>query len=149
MKKVFFIAVLIASTSFLFKAQAQLRKIPAEVTNAFSEKYADAKNVEWKDKLSYFAAAFEWKGDKYEAHFNKKGEWQSTEKELQVSDLPSTVKDGFDKSKYADWETKSVYRIDLPEDQVNYRIHVAKSTVQKKILLFNAEGKLLKDNLTL
>jgi len=139
----------VAFAAVAYKADAQIRKIPAEVTNAFSEKYADAKNVEWKDKLSYFASTFEWKGDKYEAHFTKKGEWQSTEKELQLSDLPSAVKDGFDKSKYAEWETKSVYRIDLPEDKVNYRVHVAKSSVQKKILLFNEEGKLLKDNLTL
>lgn len=149
MKKIFSLVLLMSALAFTYKAGAQIRKIPAEVTNAFSEKYADAKNVEWKDKLSYFASSFEWKGDKYEAHFNKKGEWLNTEKELQVSDLPSVVKDGFDKSKYTDWETKSVYRIDLPEDQVNYRVHVAKSSVQKKILLFNAEGKLLKDNLTL
>lgn len=149
MKKIFSLVLIIAAVGFAVNANAQIRKIPAEVTNAFSEKYADAKNVEWKDKLSYFASSFEWKGDKYEAHFNKKGEWLNTEKELQVSDLPSAVKDGFDKSKYTDWETKSVYRIDLPEDKVNYRVHISKSSVQKKILLFNAEGKLLKDNVTL
>ena len=28
---------------------AQIRKIPAEVTEAFKEKYPNTKNVEWKD----------------------------------------------------------------------------------------------------
>lgn len=148
MKKIFLLA-LILSAGLTYTVNAQIRKLPAEVTNGFSEKYPDAKNVEWKDKLSNFSAGFEWKDEKYEAHFNKKGEWLSTDKEIDISDLPAKVKDGFDKSKYSDWETKNVYRIDMPDDKINYRVHVAKSSIQKKILLFNEDGKLLKDNLTL
>jgi hypothetical protein len=148
MKKVFLLA-LILSAGLSYTVNAQIRKLPAEVTNSFSEKYPDAKDVEWKDKLSNFSAGFEWKDEKYEAHFNKKGEWLSTDKEIDINDLPAKVKDGFDKSKYSDWETNNVYRIDMPDDKINYRVHVSKSTIQKKILLFNEKGKLLKDNLTL
>ena len=148
MKKIFLLA-LVLSAGLTYTVNAQIRKLPAEVTNSFSEKYPDAKNVEWKDKLSNFSAGFEWKDGKYEAHFNKKGEWLSTDKEIDINDLPAKVKDGFDKSKYSDWETKNVYRIDMPDDKINYRVHVSKSTIQKKILLFNEKGKLLKDNLTL
>jgi len=148
MKKIFLLT-LILSAGLIYTVNAQIRKLPAEVTNSFSEKYPDAKNVEWKDKLSNFSAGFEWKDEKYEAHFNKKGEWLSTDKEMDINDLPAKVKDGFDKSKYSDWETNNVYRIDMPDDKVNYRVHVAKSSIQKKILLFNEKGKLLKDNLTL
>ena len=148
MKKIFLLA-LVLSAGLTYTVNAQIRKLPAEVTNSFSEKYPDAKNVEWKDKLSNFSAGFEWKDEKYEAHFNKKGEWLSTDKEIDINDLPAKVKDGFDKSKYSDWETKNVYRIDMPDDRINYRVHVSKSTIQKKILLFNEKGKLLKDNLTL
>ncbi|MBN8859138.1 MAG: PepSY-like domain-containing protein [Sphingobacteriales bacterium] len=148
MKKIFLLA-LVLSAGLTYTVNAQIRKLPAEVTNSFSEKYPDAKNVEWKDKLSNFSAGFEWKDEKYEAHFNKKGEWLSTDKEIDINDLPAKVKDGFDKSKYSDWETKNVYRIDMPDDKINYRVHVSKSTIQKKILLFNEKGKLLKDNLTL
>lgn len=148
MKKIF-LFTLILFAGLTYTVNAQIRKLPAEVTNSFSEKYPDAKNVEWKDKLSNFSAGFEWKDEKYEAHFNKKGEWLSTDKEMDINDLPAKVKDGFDKSKYSDWETNNVYRIDMPDDKVNYRVHVAKSSIQKKILLFNEKGKLLKDNLTL
>ena len=149
MKKMFFVAVLVSAVSFTQMVNAQIRKIPAEVTNAFSEKYDDAKNVEWKDNLTAFVASFERKGDKYEAKFNKKGEWQSTEKELEISDLPNKVNDGFEKSKYSEWEVKSVYEIELPDDVTQYRVHVAKSDIQQKNLLFNNKGRLLKDNLTL
>jgi hypothetical protein len=42
-----------------------------------------------------------------------------------------------------------VYEIELPADVKQYRLRVAKSDIQQKNLLFNEEGKLLKDNLTL
>ena len=148
MKRIIIVTLLLSAVSFT-QINAQIRKIPAEVTNAFSEKYDDAKNVEWKDNLTSFVASFERKGDKYEAKFNKKGEWQSTEKELEISDLPNKVNDGFEKSKYSEWEVRSVYEIELPDDVIQYRVHVAKSDIQQKNLLFNKKGKLLKDNLTL
>ena len=69
---------LVLSVGLTYTVNAQIRKLPAEVTNSFSEKYPDAKNVEWKDKLSNFSADFEWKDEKYEAHFNKKGDWQNS-----------------------------------------------------------------------
>jgi hypothetical protein len=59
------------------------------------------------------------------------------------------VKDGFSKSKYADWEMKEFYLIELPDDVVQYRVHIAKNDVQKKNLLFSSEGQLIKDNITL
>lgn len=149
MKKIFIAWVLAMVMLGWNEATAQIRKIPAEVTNAFSEKYADAKNVEWKDKLSGFAAAFELDGEQFEARFNKKGVWLSTEQELSVNDLTDEVKDGLSKSKYSDWEIKSYYRIELPDNKIQYRLHVIKTTVQQKMLLFSESGKLLKDNLTI
>ncbi|MCC7525669.1 MAG: PepSY-like domain-containing protein [Chitinophagaceae bacterium] len=149
MKKLFFVAVLVSALGFGNTINAQLRKIPAEVTNAFAGKYHDAMNVEWRDNLTAFVAAFEQDGDQFEARFNKKGEWLSTEKALEMSDLPANVNDGFEKSKYAAWEVKSAYEIDLPDEVKQYRVRVAKSEIQHKNLIFNANGKLLKDNLTL
>ncbi len=37
-------------------AQAQFRKVPSDVTNAFKAKFPDAKDLEWKDRLTYFRA---------------------------------------------------------------------------------------------
>lgn len=139
-----FIFLLAGASSF-----AQLRKIPAAVTDAFKEKYPHASKVEWKDKVSVFTATFEENDVQYQARFNSKGEWVSTEKELEEAELPSTVKDGLDKSKYAEWPVEKTYKIELPDDVIQYRVSVAKSDIQKKNLLFNSEGRLLKDKITL
>jgi len=150
MKKIFKITlsavllVMLSNMSF-----AQIRKIPAEVTEALKSKYPEASNVTWKDKLTVFSAVFDLNNEKMEARFSSKGEWQSTEKEIAQEKLPSQVKDGLNKSKYADWEVKSIYHIALPDNVTQFRIQVAKSGVQKKNLLFSNEGQLLKDNLTL
>ena len=128
---------------------AQVRKIPSEVTEAFKQKYPTATNVEWRDKLSNFSAVFESDNVQYEARFNSKGEWQLTENEIEESDLPEVVKDGFDKSKYADWEIGKIHKIELSDGSFQYRIEAVKSDVRKKNLSFNSEGRLIKDRITI
>lgn len=128
---------------------AQVRKIPAEVTEAFKQKYPTAINVEWRDRLSNFSAVFESDNAYYEARFNSKGEWQLTENEIEESDLPDEVKDGYDKSKYADWEIGKVHKIELSDGSFQYRIESIKNDVRKKNLYFNSQGRLVKDRITI
>lgn len=130
-------------------ANAQIRKIPASVTETFKQKYPSADNVEWKDKLSVFTATFDLDGKKHEARINNKGEWLSTEESLEETELPAEVKEGFDKSKYSDWKVEESHKIELPGDKVEYRLEVAKNDIQKKNLVFNSKGKLLRDKITL
>ncbi|NML20682.1 hypothetical protein HHL16_07340 [Pseudoflavitalea sp. G-6-1-2] len=139
-------ALLIVAQNTLF---AQLRKVPAAVTEAFKKKYPKAENVEWKDKVTVFVAEFQEGKTEYEARFTNKGEWKSTENEIGVNDIPSTVKDGLRKSKYAEWEVESAHKIILPEDKIQYRVRIKKSDLQVKNLSFNEDGQLLKDNITL
>jgi hypothetical protein len=141
-----FIALAITTTTTIF---GQIRKIPAEVTNAFQEKYPDAKSVEWRDKLSSFTASFQLDGTDYVAQFSNKGKWENTEEGIDESDLPEAVKTGFEKSKYAEWEMGQTTKIELPGDEFRYRIEVAKGDIKKRNLYFNSEGRLLKDKLTL
>jgi hypothetical protein len=140
------LAVFTTGTQYL---QAQVRPIPATVTDAFKAKYPNASKVEWKDKLTSFTASFEMNNAKYDAKFSNKGAWVSTETKIEKDALPSAITDGFGKSKYADWSIKSVYKIDLPGDTTQYRLQAVKSDIQKKNLLFNSTGRLLKDNATL
>lgn len=140
------LSVLTVGTQYL---QAQVRKIPATATDNFKAKYPHASKVEWKDRLTSFTADFEMNNAKYEAKFSNKGEWVSTETKIEKEAVPSTVMDGYGKSKYADWNIKTIYKIDLPGDTTQYRIQVAKSDIQKKNLLFNSTGRLLKDGATL
>ena len=150
MKKIIYIAglfIVLALTTT--NTSAQIRKIPAEVTNAFQQKYPDAKSVEWRDKLSSFTASFQLDSTTYIAQFSNKGEWENTEEAIDESDLPEEVKAGFDKSRYTDWNIGQVTRIELPGDELQYRIEVAKGDIKKRNLYFNSEGRMLKDKITL
>jgi len=150
MKKLFPAALFMLCLSmFSISVTAQIRKIPSTVTDAFKEKYPDATSVEWRDKVSVFSAIFVNDGVTYEARYNSKGEWLNTENEITTEDLPEAVQEGFDKSKYADWSIEKVHQIVLPRDITQYRLHVGKSDLQKKNLLFNSKGRMLKDKITL
>lgn len=149
MKKLF--GLLLISV-FLFAAtgaQAQFRKIPGVVTDSFKEKYPSAKTVSWEDKVSAFQASFDLEGESYTARYSSKGEWLGSQKKITPEKLPATVKDGLAKSKYADWEVKTVISHYLPGGKEEYGIGVYKKGLNKKSLLFSSEGQLLKDNYTL
>ena len=146
MKKIYFLVLFLSAFAF---TNAQIRKIPGEVTDAFAQRYPHASKVEWKDKLQYFEANFKLNGSEISADFSSKGEWQSSERTMNFDDLPAEVKDGFAKSKYADWDKKSVAEVQELGKPLQYKITIAKSDLQKKNLFFDANGKLLKDNLAL
>ena len=146
MKRIFFLFLFFSAVVL---ADAQIRKIPAEVTDAFAQRYPHATKVEWKDKLQYFEASFELNDSEISADFSSKGEWQGSERVMDFDDLPAEVKDGFAKSKYADWDKKSVTEVQELGKPLQYKINISKSDLQKKNLFFDANGKLLKDNITL
>ena len=92
MKKAFFFCLFF---SVLIFAKAQIRKIPADVTDAFATRYPHATKVEWRDKLHYFEASFQLNGSSITASFSSNGEWQSSERVLGFNQLPDEVRDGF------------------------------------------------------
>lgn len=152
MKKIVF--VLLLSLAAVTVTQAQIRKIPSDVTNAFKAKYPNAKDVEWKDKLTAFDAQFKDNGKNMTVTFNSKGEWQKTEKALTFDEAPAAVKDGLAKSKYAsrdEWKPGDVVTMITKDDNsTQYRVYVDKvGGVQKKYLFFNPSGQLEKETLTL
>lgn len=131
-------------------ADAQVRKIPSEVTEAFRGKYPTALNVEWRDRLTGFTAVFDLENIHYEAKFTNKGLWQNTENKITEAELPAAIKDGFQKSKYAaDWTIEKIYKIALREEKTQYRLEIEKSDIQKKNLLFDSNGRLVSDKITL
>ncbi|HXD78172.1 MAG TPA: PepSY-like domain-containing protein, partial [Puia sp.] len=132
-------------------AQAQLRTLPSAVTDSFKAKYPDAKQVSWSDKLGYWQASFYVDADALVAKFKTTGEWQSTMKRIPQTGLPADVQDGFSKSLYADddWKVTTVQVLYLPGNVVEYAVQVEKSQFQKKNLLFNSKGRLIKENAAL
>jgi hypothetical protein len=146
MKKVFLFSLFL---SVVYFAEAQIRKIPADVTDAFTARYPHATRVEWKDKLEYFEATFELNGSSITANFSSKGEWEGSERIVNFDDLPDEVRDGFQKCKYTDWQKKSVHELQELGKPLQYRIYVQKSGLQKKNLYFDVNGKLLKESMVL
>jgi hypothetical protein len=124
---------------------AQIRKIPAEVTDALKTRYPHAEKVSWKDELTFFEAQFMLNGYSMTADFNSIGEWQNSEKKIKFEELPAAVQDGFSKSKYSGWEKISTIEIEKNSEPIQYRVYVKKNTVDKKYLYFDANGKLLRD----
>jgi len=146
MKKAFFFCLFF---SVLFFANAQIRKIPAEVTDAFTARYPHATKVEWRDKLHYFEASFQLNGSSIMASFSSNGGWEGSERELDFNQLPDEVRDGFLKSKYADRQKKDIYELQELGKPLQYRISVQKSGIQKKNLYFDVNGRLLKEAMAL
>jgi hypothetical protein len=130
-------------------ASAQLRKVPSEVTNAFTAAYPLATNVTWKDNLSNFQAQFDQSGDACVAKFNSNGEWLETTRNVKPEHMNASVKDGFNKSKYKDWQRREIKELKAKDKETLYRIYVYKSDLNKRYLFFNEKGQLIRDALTL
>jgi hypothetical protein len=126
-------------------AAAQVRNIPATVTDAFKQKFPSAASVSWKDKLTNFEASFKMGNRSYTASFNKDGALKRTEKIISYDELPADVKAGFSKSKYAGWKKGTIAEVSETDDGFRYRIFVEKNKVQKKFIYFNSEGQLVKE----
>ena len=133
----------------VFSANAQFRKIPAPVTDSFKTRYNDATKVSWRDNINYFQATFKKGNDNVKASFNSKGEWLKTETSSQFENSPEDLKDGFKKSRYADWPIKEVVFVEERDKQAQYRVLVRKSELLKKNLYFSQSGQLLEEAITL
>jgi Putative beta-lactamase-inhibitor-like, PepSY-like len=153
MIKTLFIALFIGGTFFISPgASAQLGSIPGAATDSFKARYPNATNVSWKNRLSNFQVNFYSDNANQEARFNRKGEWQSTEKVMKQADLPADVKDGLDKSKYYDWKVEDVFIRYIPGNpgsKTQYHIVVTGGGIGKTNLLFSDQGRLIKDNASL
>jgi hypothetical protein len=119
------------------------------VTDSFKTKFDDATKVSWKDNLINFQASFKIGSDNVKAYYSSKGEWLKTETNYTLDGIPKEIKDGFKKSKYADWQLKDIFFIEEYNKQPRYRIQVRKGDLQKKNLYFSSTGQLLEDSITL
>ncbi len=149
MKKIILFALLLP---MLVVAHAQIRKIPAEATDAFKKQYPSASGASWSDKLSYFQVDFTMNGGTYLAKYDSKGGWKNSEQAITAAQLPAQVKEGFDKSLYANkgWEVKEYTIIYMPGTiATKYRILVRKNAIDKKYLYFDASGKMIDETTTL
>jgi len=136
---------------FSFSAQsfAQVTKVPDQAKENFSKQYPSAQNVNWDNDVINVNVRFELNGEQMNAAYNNKGIWRKTEKKWSYEKLPEAVKDGFNKSKYADRGVTETVILYLPGDVEQYRLKVERNDLQKKYLFFNKDGRLLRDAITI
>jgi len=150
MNNKFALTSFVALFFLLTTSNAQLRPIPTAVTNAFSKQYPGATEVKYSDQLSGVYVTFLHNGEKMVASYSNKGVWKETTKESNFEQLPEEVKNGFQKSRFADRtidETKLILQ-PQPGDSIQYRLRAVKSGVEKKYLFFNSQGRLTKEAVT-
>lgn len=135
--------------SLMITAQAQIRDVPKAVEETFTNQYKGASNVEYKDQLVRVDVHFELDGEQMIASYTNKGVWKETQKAWEFEKLPEEVKDGFEKSKFADRNVDETVVIYLPGGTEQYRILAKKNNVEKKYLFFNPKGRLLRTSITL
>ncbi|RXK87365.1 hypothetical protein [Filimonas effusa] len=133
----------------IFLGQAQFRKIPLEVTDAFEKKYPRAEEVAWSSRTEYFQAAFSLYGIAFTADFTRWGAWQQSAQEILPDKLPQAVARGWQKSKFTDWKIVKAAFIVSRNETTSYRLYVSKSGIQFRYLFFTPEGQLEKETLTL
>lgn len=148
--KSFRIAAFVICFSFITSAAfAQITSVPEQAKENFAIQYPGATGVKWSNDIVNVNVEFDLDGEHMNAEYSNKGIWKSTQKEWSYDKLTDAVKDGFQKSKYADREVSDVKVIYLPGDVVQYRLKVEKNDLQKKFLYFNEKGRLLRSAVTL
>ncbi len=141
--------LLVVTSLFYGVSQAQIREIPKIVEETFTNQYKGATNIDYQDQLVRVDVSFELDGESMIASYTNKGLWKGTEKDWTFDKLPEQVRDGFEKSKYADREVEQTKVLYLPGGVEQYRILAKKNNVEKKYLFFNTKGRLLRTSLTL
>lgn len=116
------------------------------VKQVFDKQYPEAKEVDWKGGLDNHSVTFKLNSKKYKALYTKDGSWVSTETDVVFENLPKSVQLSFGASNYKAWTVKECFEIIKPRTEANeYKIHVQKSSINKKILLFDAKGRLYEE----
>ena len=140
---------IISLLSISFISNAQVREVPVVVKEVFENQYPKADVQEYDDLLVKVVVKFTLDSSEMKATYSNKGVWKGTEKEISYSSVPEEVKDGFNKSKYADWEVRESTQLHLPGGSTQYRLRVKKNDLQLKYLFFNTSGRLLRTSITI
>lgn len=146
MKKLF---VIISLLYISFVSNAQGDKVPEIVKETFQNQYPKADVQEYEDLLIKVVVKFSMDSSEMKATYSNKGVWKGTDKEISYSSVPAEVKDGFSKSKYADWDVRESTQLYLPGGGTQYRLRVKKNDLQLKYLFFNTNGRLLRTSITI
>ena len=136
---------------WLYAAMAtdQRKTVPSGVITAFKTKYPGAGNESWMNDPNGYVVRFYNSGKPYTVRFNNKGEWLDETRKLGFGDLENNVKNAFSQSKFATWRAYEVNAIQEKNKEIQYRILIGNSDLQKKYIYYDSKGQLKKEILTM
>ncbi|WP_143310105.1 PepSY-like domain-containing protein [Chitinophaga vietnamensis] len=137
MKK--YILLLLAGMGFSLAGYAQV-KVPATVKSAFEKAYSNVSYVTWsKEGKTGYEATFVQGGKHLSVVYDAKGALEQTEEVIKTEELPAGVAD-YVKQHYKGAAITEAAKIIKAGGEVNYE-----AEVKKKDLIFDANGKFLKE----
>jgi Putative beta-lactamase-inhibitor-like, PepSY-like len=143
-----FMKRIIAAMALLFLAGssvAQVVKVPDNAKKYFADKYPDVKDPKWTNNVSNYKAEFVKDGLTVKVTYNVDGTWSYTETFIPASEVPKATHDSFSKSKYRDWQVKSIVLVEGHKTPLSYRYEATKG-VQKVYVFYDKDGVTLKEN---
>jgi opacity protein-like surface antigen len=138
--------LLLLFSAIVFSSHAQLIKVPDLVKQVFDKQYPEAKEVDWNGGLDGHTVEFRLGEKKYKASYTKDGSWNYTETSVALDSLPKSVQLSFGASNYKTWPVKNCIEVMKPRAEANeYKIIVQKSALSKRVLVFDAKGRLYEE----
>ena len=139
MKKLFMMAILATSVSFVACAQKlDASKVPAAVKADFAKRYPGV-TAKWEMEDGKYEAGFKQGSSSMSATFEPSGKFTESEVDIKVADLPATVL-SYVKEHYKGKSIKEGAKITKADGTVNYE-----AEVNGKDVIFDANGKFLKE----
>jgi hypothetical protein len=123
-------------------ACANIQNVPEKVSKAFTQKFPNAKSVKWdKENETEWEAEFKLNSEEYSANFSTDGTWKETEHEIEISDVPTNVKQTID-NEFAGYKIEEAEISETAEGTV-YEFKLEKGETEMEVAL-SPDGKVVK-----
>ncbi len=134
---------------FVFPAMGQGHEhqkvtVPETVLKTFQKDFPQAKDVEWGKEEDEFEAEFKINGVETSANYDQSGNRTELEVDIKNSELPASAMN-YIKEKYSGYQIKESARVTDNKNVMTFEVQV-KSGKEKKELVFDKDGKFLKEN---
>lgn len=116
--KIFAVAAVI--TVCLIAYERDIPAPPEQVFKTFEEMYGGAAEIEWEKHLNHYKAEFIYDRHEMEARFSRKGLWQSSRKEVLVSEVPDEVMGKIEELNTENWQIDDVFLYTMAKGNVEY-----------------------------
>lgn len=113
-------------------------KVPAAVTNAFTQEYSNPTDVDWEKKKKKFEVEFEVDGIDHKALYNADGKLLMTKRDLHEGDLPPAINQKI----AADYNGYTIDDVDelIVEGKSYYQVEL-EGTLRDRKLVFGENGQ--------